>query len=100
MCFRVPQGRGCKASSGCLLLGNDVGVDTVPVLSPMANSKIPSSESCWSLLHKDIQPASVIKTQGTKGGGPSAEGRRKAPVTMKPFKIIFFFRICSRFSKS
>ena len=43
MCFRMPLGRCFKATSGCLLLGNDVlfeqGVDIVPVLSLMANSK-------------------------------------------------------------
>lgn len=58
MYFRMPLGRCVKASSGCLLLGNDVlseqGADTVPVLSLMANSKIRSSESCWSFLDTRI----------------------------------------------
>ena len=43
MCFRMPLGRCFKATSGCLLLGDDVlceqGADIVPALSLMANSK-------------------------------------------------------------
>lgn len=58
MCSRMSLGRCFKASSGCLLLGNDVlceqGADIVPVLSLMANSKIQSSKSCWSFLDARI----------------------------------------------
>lgn len=71
MCVRMPLGKCLKASSGCLLFRNDVlreqGADTVPVLSPMASSKMCSSESCWSFLDtRNIQPAPVIKNAEKK----------------------------------
>lgn len=70
MCFRMPLGRCFKATSGCLLLGNDVlceqGADIVPVLSLTANSKTEALKAAGHSWMQNIQPASVIKNKGNR----------------------------------
>ena len=85
MCFRMPLGRCFKATSGCLLLGDDVlceqGADIVPALSLMANSKTEVLKAAGHSWMQEYATSFCNKKQRErKRGGPSVKERIKAPI--------------------
>lgn len=90
----MPLGRCFKATSGCLLLGDDVlceqGADTVPALSLMANSK---TEALKAAGHSWMQEYTTSfcnkKTKGTKERWSICEGE-KSPNLLSHLKLFPF----------